>query len=114
LRRVDRARMSPTAPVISIPGGYGIFGGRVAEALARDGRYRVRVVGRNARIGGNFAHRIGADFVACDLDDRDALRRAIDGSSLVIHAAGPYQGADYRVAELCLDVGAHYFDLADA
>jgi hypothetical protein len=42
------------------------------------------------------------------------LRHAIDGSFLVIHAAGPFQGADYRVAELCLEAGAHYLDLADA
>ena len=50
--------------VVSVLGGYGIFGGRVAEALARDASCRVRVVGRNAKIGGNFAQRIGADFHA--------------------------------------------------
>ena len=106
--------MSDSARIISIPGGYGIFGGRIAEALARDPRCRVRVVGRNATIGGNLAHRIGAEFRAADCSDRESLRRAIDGSFLVIHAAGPFQGADYGVAELCLDIGRHYLDLADA
>ena len=80
----------------------------------RDPRCRVRIVGRNATIGGNLAHRIGAEFRAADCGDRESLRRAVDGSFLVIHAAGPFQGADYRVAELCLDLGAHYLDLADA
>jgi short subunit dehydrogenase-like uncharacterized protein len=106
--------MTDSRRVISVPGGYGIFGGRIAEAMARDPRCWVRVVGRNATIGRNFAHRIGAEFRAADCDDRESLRRAIDGSFLVIHAAGPFQGADYRVAELCIELGAHYLDLADA
>jgi hypothetical protein len=107
--------MTDSSPrIVNVLGGYGIFGGRVAEALAREGGCRVRVTGRSTRIGANFAHRIGAEFHQCDLGDRDALKRAVDGSYLVIHAAGPFQGADYHVAELCLEAGAHYLDLADA
>jgi hypothetical protein len=106
--------MSESPRVVSVLGGYGIFGGRIAEALVRDPGCRVRVVGRSFKIGANFAHRIGADFQHCDLDDRDALVRAIDGSYLVIHAAGPFQGNDYQVAEICLRSGACYLDLADA
>ena len=106
--------MTNSARVVSVLGGSGIFGGRIAEALVRDPRCRVRIAGRNAKLGGNFAHRIGAEFRTGVLDDRDSLRRVIDGSFLVIHAAGPFQGSDYRVAELCLESGAHYLDLADA
>jgi hypothetical protein len=106
--------MSESIRVVSVLGGYGIFGGRIAEALARHARCRVRVVGRNATMGGNFAHRIGAEFRAAVLEDRESVRRAIEGSFLVVHAAGPFQGADYRVAEYCLESGAHYLDLADA
>jgi hypothetical protein len=106
--------MNNSARLVSVLGGYGIFGGRIAEALARTEGCSVRVVGRNARIGSNFAHRIGASFRPCSLDDTGSLRGALDGSFLVIHAAGPYQGADYRVAELCMELGAHYLDLADA
>lgn len=106
--------MNDSARVVSVLGGYGIFGGRIAEALVRDGCGRVRVVGRNAKIGGNFSQRIGAEFRPCALDDRAALRSALEGSTVVIHAAGPFQGADYRAAELCLQIGAHYLDLADA
>jgi hypothetical protein len=110
--------MSADARIITVLGGYGIFGGRVAEALARDGRasggWRVRVVGRSPRIGENVAYRIGAEFVASTLHDGPALDAAIAGSFLVIHAAGPFQGSDYRVAEACLRANAHYLDLADA
>jgi hypothetical protein len=106
--------MKDSSRVVSILGGYGIFGGRIAEALTRDDRCRVRVVGRNAKAGSNFASRVGADFRVCALDDRDSLRRAVDGSFLVIHAAGPFQEADYRVTEICLELRAHYLDLSDA
>jgi short subunit dehydrogenase-like uncharacterized protein len=100
--------------IISVLGGYGIFGGRVAQALALEENCRVRVVGRRARIGRNFAQRIGADFRECADDSAQSLRQAIEGSFLVIHAAGPFQGSDHRVAELCIEMGAHYVDLADA
>ena len=106
--------MTESPRVVTVLGGYGIFGGRIAEALVRDPSCRVRVAGRSTRIGANFAHRIGAEFRRCELSDRVGLERAIDGSFLVIHTAGPFQGADYHVAELCLESGAHYLDLADA
>jgi short subunit dehydrogenase-like uncharacterized protein len=106
--------MSESPRIVSVLGGYGIFGGRIAEALAREPSCRVRIIGRSARIGANFAHRIGADFHPCAVANRDALVRAIDGSFLVIHAAGPFQGNDYHVAEICLRAGACYLDLADA
>jgi Saccharopine dehydrogenase NADP binding domain len=106
--------MSGCERIVSVVGGYGIFGGRVAQALALEGNCRVRVVGRRARIGANFAHRIGAEFRECRDSSVQALRPAIDGSFLVIHAAGPFQQADYQVAELCIEMGAHYLDLADA
>jgi saccharopine dehydrogenase-like NADP-dependent oxidoreductase len=106
--------MTGSSRVITVLGGYGIFGGRIAEALARDDRCRVRVVGRDPTAGRNFAHRLGVEFQRGSTTDLESLRRAIGGSFLVIHAAGPFQGADYRVAEQCLEAGAHYLDLADA
>ncbi len=106
--------MTTPVRIVTVLGGYGIFGGRVAEALAHDPRCRVRVVGRNRKVGRTFAQRIGAEFQECTLEDRESLRAAIADSFLVIHAAGPFQRTDYRVAELCLEQGAHYADLADA
>ncbi len=106
--------MRESERIVAVLGGYGIFGGRVAQALALEGNCRVRVVGRRARIGCNFAHRIGAEFRECKDSSIEALRKAIDGSFLVIHGAGPFQGADYRVASACIEMSAHYLDLADA
>jgi Saccharopine dehydrogenase NADP binding domain len=106
--------MRESPRIVSILGGYGIFGGRIAEALARDPGCQVRIVGRNGKIGRNVACRLGVEFRECVLSDSHALAQAIDGSFLVIHAAGPFQGAHYQVAETCLDAQAHYLDLADA
>lgn len=99
--------------IVTVLGGYGIFGGRIAEALTLQPDCHVRIAGRNARIGANFAHRLGAEFRPCELSDLTSLQRAIDGSRIVIHAAGPFQGADYRVAQASLEAGSHYLDLAD-
>ena len=105
--------MSDALRIVSVLGGYGIFGGRVAQALALENICRVRVVGRRARIGANFAHRIGAEFRECRDNGRETIRQAIEGSFLVIHKPpGPFQGTGYDVAELCgIENGAHYLDL---
>lgn len=100
--------------IVTVLGGYGVFGSRVSAALARHPGTQVRIVGRDPNAGREFASRIGAEFHHCDLRDIDSLRRAIAGSHVVIHTAGPFQGADYHVARLCLEAGSHYLDLADA
>src|SRR5439155_26558140 len=41
----------------------------------------------------------------------DLLRAS--GASVVVDAAGPFQGADYRVARAAIAAGMHYLDLAD-
>lgn len=99
---------------IAVLGGYGIFGGRVAQGLVSHPDAKVRVVGRDPAVGTAFAKSIGADFLAADLMDPSSLAHAVAGADVVIHAAGPFQGRDYRVAEACIDAGAHYLDLADA
>ncbi len=99
---------------VTVLGGYGIFGGRIAAALATHPGTMVRVVGRDPSAGADVARRIGGEFRACDLADAASLWRAIEGSQIVIHTAGPFQGNDYRVANLCLEAGAHYLDIADA
>jgi hypothetical protein len=39
------------------------------------------------------------------------LRRL--GATVVVHAAGPFQGQDYAVPRACIEAGVHYVDLAD-
>lgn len=105
---------------ILVLGGYGHFGGRISRTLAADGRFEVLVAGRDADRAGAFIAASGEagramrplrfDARAQDL----AARLAALAPWLVVHTAGPFQGADYRVARAALDAGAHYIDLADA
>ena len=99
---------------VLILGGTGIFGGRVAQALAASEGLEVLVAGRDVARGEALARKIGARFVRVRLDDPASLGSALDGCALLIDAAGPFQGRDYAVAKLCLERGAHYLDLADA
>jgi saccharopine dehydrogenase-like NADP-dependent oxidoreductase len=99
---------------VTVLGGTGIFGGRVARALAATEGLAVRVAARDRARGEAFAREIGARFVPVDVSDPGSLDGALEGSDLVVHAAGPFQGRDYRVARACLAHGVSYLDLADA
>jgi NAD(P)-dependent dehydrogenase (short-subunit alcohol dehydrogenase family) len=99
---------------IVVLGGYGTFGCRISQALAQHPSTQVRVAGRNRELGENFSRTINAEFVPCNLHDENSIRRAIDGSHIVIHAAGPFQNRDYQVAKQCIEAASHYLDLSDA
>ncbi|TAJ24882.1 MAG: NAD-dependent epimerase/dehydratase family protein, partial [Planctomycetota bacterium] len=115
-RRVPAPRRGRAAgvSVVTVLGGTGIFGGRIARALAADRTLAVRVTGRDAAQGARRAAEAGAQFLALELGDARALERAIRESALVVHTAGPFQGRDYAVARACIAAGVHYLDLADA
>jgi NAD(P)-dependent dehydrogenase (short-subunit alcohol dehydrogenase family) len=103
-----------------ILGGYGAFGRRVAERLARVSGLEVAVAGRDltnaeacvAELVRSAQARIvpaclnGAKIGPGDLQE---LRPAV-----LINATGPYQEQDYRLARACIAAGVHYLDLADA
>jgi saccharopine dehydrogenase-like NADP-dependent oxidoreductase len=98
-------------------GAGGVFGSRIASQLAGDPRFQLTLVGRRTaklvalrEALGDASVRVAAlDVTATDL--AEALARL--QPQLVIHAAGPFQSQDYRVAEACLDCGSNYVDLAD-
>ncbi|MFC0676763.1 saccharopine dehydrogenase family protein [Lysobacter korlensis] len=106
---------------ILIIGAYGQFGRRIASALSHDDAVDLVLAGRNraaadALATGLVGHGACAPISTATLDVEspnlpDELSRL--GAGLVIHAAGPFQQRDYRVAEAALDCGAHYIDLAD-
>ena len=98
-------------------GGYGLFGARVSRELARDPDIEVCVAGRDRDRGEAFAASLlrPARAVRLDVHAPDfAPRLAELAPDLVVHAAGPFQGRDYRVAQAAIACGSHYADLADA
>lgn len=106
--------MSKTVLII---GGYGVFGGKLAQALARDGRFDVVVAGRNLAKAAAFCTEHGGRALVVDTgSDRLATIIADQSPFIVVDAAGPFQGYDdepYRVAEAAIACSAHYLDLSD-
>ncbi len=103
---------------ILILGGYGNFGSRICKVLAQPHNALIYVAGRNLERAQQFCEKNG------DLDqlrpiclDQDSDEFPISlkqlQPDLVIHTSGPYQGQDYRVAEVCIEAGSNYIDLAD-
>lgn len=117
------ARRQTTRPVrrVLIPGGYGSFGQWLVQTLARDARLEITVAGRNAEKAAAMCARVrqvnGARLLPACIDvgdDRLAEGLASRKIDLVIHAAGPFQARDYRVAAAAIESGSHYLDLSDA
>lgn len=107
-------------PRILIVGGYGAFGARAAERLARDDDLEIVIAGRSGQRASEAAAQLRrtakatVSHVALDAvrPDPDVLRRL--SPAVLINASGPYQAQDYTLARAALAAGAHYIDLADA
>ncbi len=67
-----------------VTGGTGFLGSALLPLLARDG-HRLRVLARGDAAA---AERLGAEIVRAPLEDRGAVRRALDGIDAVYHLAG--------------------------
>jgi saccharopine dehydrogenase-like NADP-dependent oxidoreductase len=98
-------------------GATGVFGARIAPRLAHDTRFQLIVAGRTLIALERLREVLGDSSVQVAVIDVDAvdLSETLQGYApqLVIHAAGPFQAKDYRVAEACLDCDSDYVDLAD-
>ncbi|MEW5963873.1 MAG: saccharopine dehydrogenase NADP-binding domain-containing protein [Pseudomonadota bacterium] len=105
---------------ILVVGGYGVFGSRLAERLARESDLEVVVAGRReakaraaaAALAPTATARVTAAAVDAGTIDAAALSRL--APVVVVNAAGPFQSQDYHLAEACIAARAHYVDLADA
>ncbi|MEA3010351.1 MAG: hypothetical protein QOJ91_2043 [Sphingomonadales bacterium] len=96
---------------ILVLGGYGTFGGRIALRGAAAG-FEMLVAGRSrARAQAFCAGREGLVPIALDGGLAESLAR--HRPFAVVDAAGPFQGADYRVARAAIAAGCHYLDIAD-
>lgn len=106
---------------IVVIGGYGHFGGRICRGLIRLGGTELVVAGRSRERSQAFVGELRQvcpegtarpaflDHSAPEFErDLGAL-----APSIVVHAAGPFQSQDYRVAKACVRHGSHYVDLAD-
>ena len=105
---------------VLIVGGYGAFGARVAERLARDPDLKIVIAGRSgpkAKLAAETLARSAAaepghaTLDAHAIDKEQILRLAPD---ILINASGPFQQQGYGLARACIEARVHYIDLADA
>ncbi|TBR36608.1 MULTISPECIES: saccharopine dehydrogenase family protein [Dyella] len=103
---------------VVVLGATGVFGSRAVRRLAHDPRFKLVLAGRRLPALEALRDELGdplIDVAKLDIGTpafADAL--AALHPQLVIHAAGPFQGQDYDVADACIACGSHYIDLADA
>ena len=102
-----------------IIGGYGVFGGRLAELLADVAGLEILVAGRDLARATAFcdAYRGAAGVRPLRLD-RSGIGEALraERPDLVVDASGPFQqygAAAYGVVEACIAAGIDYLDFAD-
>ena len=105
---------------VLILGGYGVFGGRLAELLADEQGLELIVAGRSADRARDFCerHESAATMTPATADRRD-IEPALAAvkPDVLVDASGPFQeyGASrYDVVQGCIRHGVNYLDLADA
>lgn len=98
---------------VLVLGGYGTFGGRIAERGAALG-FEMLVAGRSlARAEAFCAGR--ERLVPVGLDRGRDLAAALSRLRpfAIVDSAGPFQDAGYEVARAAIAAGCHYLDIAD-
>lgn len=105
---------------ILILGGYGVFGGRLAELLADIADIELLICGRSLAKAEDFGARYRGKprLRPLQLDRADILAvLEMERPDLVVDASGPFQNygkEPYSVVEACIASGVDYVDFADA
>lgn len=105
---------------ILIVGGYGVFGGRLAELLANIEDVELLICGRNLAQATEFCggYQGRAQIKPLQLD-RDEIEPALEAEcpDLVVDASGPFQAYgdnQYKLVQACIAAKIDYLDFADA
>jgi hypothetical protein len=102
---------------VLVLGGTGEFGRRLVRGLIETTDIDVVIAARGlARVQAFMAELATDRATAAVLDTRTVAPEELRGARAVavVDAAGPFQGADYRLARAEIAAGMHYVDLADA
>lgn len=110
--------MSRAVRSVVVVGGYGGFGRRLVHLLAKGPVERVFVAGRTLARAQALCMELGERFEPVALDrSKDCSALLADlAPDVLIDAAGPFQlygAAPYGLAQICIEQGICYLDLAD-
>lgn len=104
---------------ILVLGGYGNFGKHISEALAK-ADIPIIIAGRNRHKAQELASKLNKAYPSAsvetaifDVGTTLEMQLPLLKPTLVINTCGPFQLADYSVAEACIKHQIHYIDLAD-
>jgi NAD(P)-dependent dehydrogenase (short-subunit alcohol dehydrogenase family) len=100
---------------IAVFGGYGTFGGRVCQELARRG-HRVIVAGRDLQRAFALAQTLVGgphESVRADVTDIESCRHALRGAAVAAVCAGPFSAIGPASAQAAIEGGVHHVDIAD-
>ena len=76
---------------------------------------QILIVGRGPRQAQALARELKAEHAVLDTAKPADLAALMQRAPrVVINTVGPFQTADYRVAQACIAAGAHYIDLSDS
>ncbi|MDZ5454007.1 DUF4166 domain-containing protein [Labrys sedimenti] len=105
---------------VLIVGGYGIFGGRLAELLADEPRLTLIIAGRSLAKAELFcaSRPVRARLFPAEFDRNQPLQPQLQAlkPDIVVDASGPFQSygkQPYRLVEAAIAHGADYFDFSD-
>ncbi len=106
-------------PLILVLGATGLFGGLLANRIARENRFTVIGASRTRESLDRFSAQTGATSVVLDHSDTHGLLQILDTYKpfAVVDCAGPFQyygEHPYRFAQAVVEAGCHYIDIADA
>lgn len=91
-------------------GSTGYTGDLIAQLALQRGQTPL-LAGRNQEKLQRQADRLGLDFVACPLEDLDALQSLVTRGMLVLNCAGPFKYTAEPLVTACLKRGTHYLDI---
>jgi hypothetical protein len=100
---------------VLILGGYGNFGKRIARLLTGQG-IAVIIAGRDSTKAAELVRSLPrglAESATFDVTTDVSRHLNVLRPNVVINTCGPFQNADYAVAQACIGAGIHYVDLAD-
>lgn len=86
---------------ILVLGGYGNFGKRISEQLVKAG-IDIIIVGRNKKKAKKVAIELGVKAITFDVNEMLAKYLKIIKPKIVINTCGPFQNANYSVANCCI------------
>ena len=104
---------------VLILGGYGTFGGRLAQLLSDLANIEILIAGRSEAKAKAFCDRVAgaAQVIPLALDRADITAAlSTHAPDLVVDASGPFQDYGrhrYNVIAACIEAGIDYMDLAD-